>query len=207
MTARPVRTTLIVTALLALVLSAVGLGSAPPVAAHEGPGILTVETDEPTPTGHRYVIRLVWQNDGHPAARDTTITATPYDPSGAPQTPIPMTPVDGDGRFEATVDMPQPGSWRVQFASVSPVASVDHPAEVAAPATTAPPAPSTSARVADDAATEAAATDAAAPGRDTADGGDGGGSGVLVAAVVVLVVLVAAGVVLFLRRRTALRGG
>jgi hypothetical protein len=191
-----------------LALSAVGLTA--PASAHEGPGILTVETDEPTPTGHHYVIRLVWENDGHPAARDTTITATPFAPDGAPQTPIAMTPVDDDGRFEATVEMTQPGAWRIQFTSVSPVATVDHPVEVAAPTTTSTTATTTTAEEGEDSAAsgsgseeETAADPTASRASDEDDDSSGGAIALIVIAIGVVAALAIAGYSILRRRGTA----
>jgi hypothetical protein len=165
--------------------------------AHEGPGVLTVETDQPTDAGRHYVVRLTWQNDGHPAARATTLTATAFGPDGAAQTPVPMTAVDDDGRFEATLALPEPGQWRVNFTSVTPRASVDVQATVAAPSTTS---------TADDAATSSSpsttGSDAAATADDQAAGEeDGGSSGVAVLLVaVVLLAAIGTAAVLLVRR-------
>lgn len=174
-------------ALVTVVALVASIWAAAPVDAHEGPGILTVETDEPTDTGHHYVVRLVWENDGHPAARDTTLTATAFAPDGAPQTPLPMTAVDDDGRFEATVALPDPGQWRVNFTSVTPVANVDVPAEVAPPSSTT--------TGADD------PTDTEAASSSTEDD-DSSSAPLVILAVVLLVALIAAAAVVLVRRRS-----
>ncbi|HEY8543928.1 MAG TPA: hypothetical protein VIL36_02730 [Acidimicrobiales bacterium] len=184
-------------AALALVLAgaAAVLGAPVPAAAHDGPGILTMESDTPTGTSHHFVIRLVWENDGHPAARDTTVTLTPTAPSGTAGTPVPMTPVDDDGRFEATVDLAEPGNWKVRFTSLRPESNVEVDVQVTPPATTTTAPATTTTTVApdtepDDAdevdAEEASSTDD--PGSDSDSGG-----GVLLVAVLVVVALAAAG--------------
>jgi cobalamin biosynthesis Mg chelatase CobN len=198
-TARPVPLPHRLVALLVTGAVAALMIGVPPAAAHEGPGVLTVETDEPTDTGHRYVVRLVWQNDGHPAARDTTMTATAFAPDGTAQTPVPMTAVDDDGRFEATVELPGPGQWRVNFTSVTPTASVEAQADVVAPSTTATDAAPSS--TASSAAPEQTGSDDAAASDDAADDG-GSSTGVVVIVVLfLLVAVVVAGSVVLTRRR------
>jgi hypothetical protein len=182
-------------AALALVLAALVAGfgllaGAAPAGAHEGPGILVVESDTPTGTSHHFVIRLTWENDGHPAARTTTITLTPTGPDGTAGTPIPMTAVDDDGRFEATADLAQPGSWKVRFTALNPSANVEQAVEVAPPATTATTeAPATTTTEADEPDEEAPDTEATASTSDD----DGGGSGALLAVAAVVVALLVLG--------------
>lgn len=114
------------------------LGPATPANAHEGTGIVTVETAMETPTGMEFTIRLTWENDGHPAA-DATVTATAIDPSGEPTTPSPMTPIDDDGRYRAVLALPTPGTWTVRFSTISPTATLEVPQLI----TAAEPAPTT----------------------------------------------------------------
>lgn len=179
-------------AVFGVALAAVlGLGPASPAGAHEGPGILTLESDTPTGTSHRYLVRLVWENDGHPAARATTITATPVTPAGAAQTPVAMTAVDDDGRFEATLDLVEPGSWKVRITSINPVATMEVPVDVAPPATTTTTAPATTttgtpATTDDDQAVD---TDQTAARDD--DDSSGMGAGVIALVVLVVVALLA----------------
>jgi hypothetical protein len=188
----PLRRILAGLAILLVVLAAPAAATA-----HEGPGILAVETDQPTDAGRHYVVRLTWQNDGHPAARETTLTATAFGPGGAAQTPVPMTAVDDDGRFEATLTLPDPGQWRVNFTSVTPTASVDVQTDVTAPSTSTSSAPSTTAS-----SPSATASDAAAAADDqAADEDDGGSSGVVVLLVaVVLIAVIGTAAVLLVRR-------
>jgi YtkA-like len=119
--------TLAILALLAL---------AAPAAAHEGDGIITFEAQEPAgPAAVHYVVRLTWENDGH-AALDATFTVTPVQPDGTTLTPVPLTPLDQDGRYEATVTFPAPGAWTVRFTAVKPKVTSELPQQVDPPPTT-----------------------------------------------------------------------
>jgi|GEM_PF-3316276 len=170
-------------AALAAGLAALGLGAAPPAAAHEGEAVIAVETVEPTDLSVRYVVRVTWSNDGHPAT-DAVVTATAVAPDGTQTTPVTMTPIDADGRYEGTVEHPAPGAWTVRFTVVEPPGTLDHPVELAAPAPTTTAAPTT----------EAAAEDA------DDDGGSGMAVGLIAAAAVVAVVGAVAAVRLARRR-------
>jgi hypothetical protein len=174
---------------LAVGLTLVTIAGGSPAAAHEGEGVLVVESATPTATGRAYVVRLTWEDDGH-AALDATITATPIDPAGAPGTPVPMAPVDEDGRYQAEVAMPVSGQWTVRFTSVTPESLVEVQESVApvATTTTAPPAATTTAPPSTSATTITPGT-ATAPG----DGGndDDGGAGWLIAAAVAAAALAA----------------
>lgn len=187
------------TAALALALvggvALLGWLAATPAGAHEGPGILVMESDTPTGTSHRYVVRLTWENDGHPAARTTTINLTPTGPDGAAQTPVPMTAVDDDGRFEATVDMAQPGAWKVRFTALNPSANVEVDVAVAPPTTTTAPTttaptepPATTEPEVDDVDAEEASSTQDDPGSDSSSGG-----GPIVVGVLVIVAVAAGG--------------
>lgn len=159
----------------------------PPAGAHEGGGTITVETTEPAPDGSvRYVARLIWNNDNHPAAAaDTTLTATLVNADDLALTPVTLTPVDDDGRFETTVEFPDPGVWTVRFTAISPEATLEIEQDIAAPPTTTT-------------TTEAAETtttiDTAATTAPEADDQDEGGTsaGVVVFGVALLVILGAA---------------
>ena len=126
---------------LLLVLIAL-IVSAQPVTAHEGGGVLVVEgTEDAGDLAIRYVLRLTWENDDHPA-RDATLTAALTADDGTAHTPVPLTPVDEDGRYGAVVVFPNAGIWSVRFTSVSPTASIELAEEIAAPvepAATTPP--------------------------------------------------------------------
>lgn len=111
---------------------------ASPVAAHEGGGTLTVESSDTTDaTSVRYVVRLIWNNDSHPAAAaDTTMTAVPVGEDGTALTPVGLEPVDDDGRFAATIEFPTPGAWTVRFTAITPEATLEVPQQIDPPSTT-----------------------------------------------------------------------
>lgn len=105
--------------------------------ADEGPGTFALETAEPLTTSVRYVVRLTFTGDGHPA-RDATVTATAIDSDGTARTPVAMPPVDRDGRYEATVTFPAPGEWTVRFTAVLPPATMEQPQTITAPPSSTP---------------------------------------------------------------------
>ncbi|MBL8778326.1 MAG: hypothetical protein JNK12_20475 [Acidimicrobiales bacterium] len=182
----------------AIVVAFVALGGpASPASAHEGGGTIAVDTAEPTDDGAiRYVVRLTWNNDGHPAAAGlTTITAVAVGADGSALTPVTLEPLD-DGRFAATVEFPDPGDWTVRFTAVSPEATLERPQQVdPSPTTTLSPAPTTSASEA-----PAPTTTATPDGEDEDEDGDASKAGTVVF-VVVLVIFVAGAVLLGIRMR------
>lgn len=198
---RPAR--LLLGALLALATIA---GTARPATAHDGPGTFAVESDTPTGTRHDYVVRLTWDNDGHPAAQDTTVTVTAVAPDGTAQTPLPMTSVDADGRFEAGLDLAEPGRWTVRFASVEPTAKLDVPIEVTAPTTTEAPTTTASTTTTTEATDDAEAVDTESAAARSDDDGGGIGAAPVVAVVLVIAVVVGA-LIMRTRRRTPDQGG
>jgi len=177
-----------------------GLAVVSPAAAHDGEGAFTVDSAEPADgTAVHYVVRLTWTNDGH-LALDATVTATAVAPDGTPSTPVPLTAVDQDGRYEATVEFPGAGDWTVRFTAVTPPSTLEQPQVVtvattsttAAPSTTAPS--TTEAPGPADDSEEAAATDA----------GDSDDDGAPVVPIAIgALAAVAAGVVAVRRRRQA----
>src|SRR3546814_19366080 len=93
---------------LSLLSVAFLIGAASPAAAHDGEGILTVESQ--IPTGDvvvEYVVRVTWADDGHPALQ-STVTATPLAPAGAPQTPFSLHPIHEAGRHPGPHPFPPP---------------------------------------------------------------------------------------------------
>ncbi len=111
------------------------VAAAPAAGAHEGKAVITVETQVNQPAGTDYTIRVVWNNDGHPAA-DATVTATPIDPAGANKTPIAFTARDEDGRYGGFVPLPSPGRWTVRFTVVEPAGTLEITRDVAETTTT-----------------------------------------------------------------------
>ncbi len=125
--------------LLVAGLIAIGVagGVAQVVNAHEGEGILTVESAVPDDGGLtiHYRVRLVWQNDSHPA-KDATITIVAVGVDGQASTPVALTPVDDDGRYEADVTFATPGEWTARITSVTPAATLEEGRVVRLPSTT-----------------------------------------------------------------------
>lgn len=169
--------------LVVLAIGFVLLAPVSSVAAHEGGGTISVESADPASDASvRYVVRLIWDNDGHPAAAaDTTMTAVAVGDDGSTQTPVALEPVDDDGRFAATVEFPDPGRWTVRFTAVSPEATLEVPQQIDPPPTTSTAAPSTTSEV------TPAATIAPA-----ADSGDGTKAGTIIFVTVLLVLASAA---------------
>lgn len=136
------------------------IAAASPAAAHDGTAVITAESQTIQGTSVEYVVRAVWDNDGH-AAADATATVVAESPSGDRVGPVPMEPTDDDGRYAATVDFPSPGDWNVRFTVVTPPGTLEItqtiPAADAGDATQTVPRPtpestSTSAAAAEDAA-------------------------------------------------------
>lgn len=193
-------------ALAALLLThAVVAGGTGVATAHEGEGILTIESQEVSPEGAAsYQVRLTWENDGH-AAIDSTVTATPISPDGTQGTPVVLQPVDQDGRYAGSLTFADSGAWTVRLTSVTPAATAEVVEEVAivAPTTVADPTTSTSTAAESD---EARVDDIAAGELDDADDDSGSSTGLIVA--VVAVVLISAAVVAgFARSNRRLRDG
>lgn len=183
---------------VAIAVAVALLGPASPAAAHEGGGTLTVESAESTDSGSvRYVVRLIWNNDGHPAAAaDTTMTAVPVGADGTAQTPVTLDPVDDDGRFAATVEFSSPGAWTVRFTAITPEATLEVPQQIdPPPTTTSTAAPSTTSS---EAGVSTTATDAPED-EDEDEDGEASKAGTIVFVAVMLVL--AAGAVALGRRQ------
>ena len=120
-------------------VAAVVLLVSPTVAAHDGSATITAEST--APGGERsveYVIRAVWNNDGH-AAVDATATAIAESSTGERLGPVPMQAVDDDGRYTATLDFPSAGQWTVRFTVVTPPGTLELAQTIpAAPPTSTP---------------------------------------------------------------------
>jgi hypothetical protein len=123
-------------AALAVVLGLLA-GAPAPAGAHDGDAVIAVEAAHPAGTGVHYIVRVTWQNDGHPAA-DATVTATAVGTDGTQLTPVTLTASDSDGRYAGVVDFPSPGSWTVRITSIEPTGTLEQAQEVAPPPTTAP---------------------------------------------------------------------
>ena len=191
-----------------LLLVAGGAAGARAASAHEGEGILTLESQQVAPDGTAaYQVRLTWENDGH-AAIDSTVTAAPIAPDGTPGVPVVMQAVDQDGRYAGTLVFPDSGTWTVRFTSITPAATSEVVEEVAiVPATTTPAPTETTTTSATATSTVEPADDEAAAPQTEGDADDGGSSAVVVITLVVVLALLVAIVVSFARSNRRLRDG
>jgi hypothetical protein len=148
-------------------LIAVALISSP-AGAHEGTAVITVDSQTVEGTSVDYVVRAVWDNDGH-AAADATATVVAESPTGERLGPVPMEPTDDDGRYAATLDFPGPGDWNVRFTVVTPpgtleitqtVPPTDEPVASTEPAADPEPGSTSSVAATEDTTTSAAPLDA-----------------------------------------------
>ena len=171
--------------------------AAGPAAAHSGAGGLALEQATPVAESQiRYVVRLTSVNDGHGAVK-ATVTATLVVAGGAAQTPVPLTAVDEDGRYAATLTFPAPGAWTVRFTAVKPPAVLEQAATIAPPTTTSTAVPTTT-------TTTALPGSGDDPGQELPDGGSGGsGKGPLVAGLLVAGAVAAGGGAWAAKRRKA----
>jgi hypothetical protein len=167
-----------------------------PAGAHDGKAIVTMEASHPAGTGVHFIVRVTWENDGHPAA-GATVTAVPVGADGTPLTPVPLAPADSDGRYAGVVEFPEPGEWTVRFTSVKPTGTAEATATVAPPTTTTTPASDDAGAGSDDTTGEDASQDGFAPADDgtgssaevAADDGDGAGMPAWLIPVALLVVV------------------
>lgn len=191
-------------ALLGLVTAALlALGVAPrPAAAHDGDAVLVVEAVHPAGQSIHYIVRVTWQNDGHPAA-DATVTATGIAPDGTQLTPVALAPADQDGRYAGAIEYPAPGAWTVRITSIDPTGTVEQAQEVTATPTTQAPGVTTGTGDAEGFAPEEDGTGASAGGEQAADdSGDDSGMPVAVTVVAGLVVILGAVTAVGIIRRT-----
>jgi hypothetical protein len=108
-----------VTAAIVAVVVAAGLSLAPPAGAHEGEGIITLEASHPAGLSVHFIVRVTWENDGHPAD-NAVVTATPVATDGTKLTPVTLPPADNDGRYANAIEFAAPGAWTIRFTSIDP---------------------------------------------------------------------------------------
>lgn len=195
---------LVVAVLVGLMAAPPALGlSASPAGAHDGDAVFAVEATEPQADGSvHYVVRVTWADDGH-AAADATVNAIPIDGAGAAQTPVPMTAVDQDGRYEATVTFPSAGAWTIRFAAINPEGTFEQAQEVAEPATTTTAADTTTTAAGNETTTSAATEDTeTASATQSSDDDDGSSSaGPLIGVLIALGVLAVVGYLVWRSRQ------
>lgn len=195
-------------AALATVILVLAAGTAvtDAASAHEGEGILTLESQQVAPEGSAaYRVRLTWENDGH-AAIDSTVTATPIAPDGTPGVPVVMDAVDQDGRYAGNLTFPDSGTWTVRFTAVTPAATAEVVEEITLTTTTGPVAsgpPMTEAITAD---VEGDGGQASGEDLEPLEDDDSSSSDVVIILTLVVLLLVAI-VVRFTRSNRRLRDG
>lgn len=181
--------------------------AARPAGAHEGDAVVVVEAVHPAGQSIHYIVRVTWENDGHPAV-DATVTATAIAPDGSQLTPVALAPADQDGRYAGAIEYPAPGTWTVRITSIDPTGTVEQAQEVTATATTAAPDVTTgtgddSGFAPEDDGTGASADAGATDGEQAADdAGDDNGMPVAVIVVAALVVVLGAFTAVGIIRRT-----
>jgi hypothetical protein len=115
--------------MIAVAVAAAGLQLAPPAGAQQGEGIINLEAAHPAGTSVHFIVRVTWENDGHPAT-DSVVTATARDGNGTELTPVTLAPIDDEGRYANAIDFGSPGTWMVRFASSEPTATSEVTATV-----------------------------------------------------------------------------
>lgn len=190
------------TVVLFCALTAAGLWGSTPAGAHDGKAVISVEASalsgDTSGEAVSYRVRVVWDNDGHPA-KDATVTAVALS-AGVASTPVPMAAVDADGRYAATVTFESPGDWTVRFTVISPPGTLEVAQSVSAPATTTSTTVAVSTTVANSSSSIAAAVPASSSGGGAKD--SSAGTGVFIA---VIAVIAAGGGVLAIRARRGRR--
>ena len=110
-------------------LAAAGLLLAPPAGAQQSEGIINLEAAHPAGTSVHFIVRITWENDGHPAT-DAVVTATARGSDGTELTPVTLAPIDDEGRYANAIDFGSPGTWMVRFTSSEPTATSEVTATV-----------------------------------------------------------------------------
>jgi hypothetical protein len=132
-----IRLRLAAAALLAGLGLLVAGAAATPAGAHEGKAVITIEQVHPAGTSVHYIVRVTWENDGHPAV-DATVTATGVVASGEQLTPVTLDQVDDDGRYAGAVEYPGPGTYTVRITSIDPTGTAEQSETVTASPSTQP---------------------------------------------------------------------
>jgi hypothetical protein len=120
-------------AVVVAALAAAGLLLAPPAGGQQSEGIINLEAAHPAGTSVHFIVRVTWENDGHPAT-DAVVTATARDGDGRELTPVTLAPIDDEGRYANAIDFGSPGTWMVRFTSSEPTATSEVTATVEATA-------------------------------------------------------------------------
>ena len=157
-------------AVAAVLAASVLLAAGPPAGAHDGDAIIVMEAAHPAGTSVHFIVRVTWEDDGHPA-EDATVTATAESLAGDQLTPVPLAPEDDDGRYSGPVEFPSAGAWTVRFTSIRPNGTLEQIQEVSVAPSTVPT------TVAPDGDSEVTVGTEADPGFAPEDDGTGGSAG------------------------------
>jgi hypothetical protein len=131
----PMKLRSFVIAVAVAALAAAGLLFGPPAGAQQGEGMISLEAAHPAGTSVHFIVRVTWENDGHPAT-DSVVTATARGSDGTERTPVTLAPIDDEGRYANAIDFGAPGTWMVRFTSSDPTATAEVTATVEAAAAT-----------------------------------------------------------------------
>ena len=104
-----------------------GVAGASAAGARDSGPSITVEQIHPTPTGAHYFVRVTSGNGG-----TATVTATPTGPDGKAGAPVTFEDGGEPGLYQGGVEMPQDGSWTVNFTSKNPEATLDYKQKIPA---------------------------------------------------------------------------
>jgi len=124
-------------AVAAVLAASVLLTTGPPAGAHDGDAIIVMEAAHPAGSSVHFIVRVTWENDGHPA-EGATVTATAESLAGDQLTPVPLAPEDDDGRYSGPVEFPSAGAWTVRFTSIRPNGTLEQIQEVGVSPSTVP---------------------------------------------------------------------
>jgi hypothetical protein len=173
----------------ALVVGFGAVMSAAPALAHSETGSMVVEVRGPSPDQVEVRARVTYANDGDPAP-GAAVEATLTGPAGESR---PLTLQDnGDGTYQATTTVDQPGQWTARLTSTTPAATAEATFSVAPSETT------TTVGTAATTTSRADGTASAASSDDEEDGDDA--APWIVLGVVVVVLAAAAGALAWSRR-------
>ncbi len=104
-----------------------GVAGASAAGARDSGPSIAVEQIHPTPTGAHYFVRVTGGNGG-----TATVTATPTGPDGKAGAPVTLEDGGEPNLYQGGVEMPQDGSWTVNFTSKNPDATLDYKQKIPA---------------------------------------------------------------------------
>lgn len=106
------------------------VGLAAPAAGHEGAAAIEVlGAEETAPLAVELEVAISYQIDQDPAT-PRTFTVQPLSPDGAELEAVPFDATGEEGRYRATVSLPEAGEWSLRLASTFPPGEVTLPVTV-----------------------------------------------------------------------------